>query len=134
MSCWSTDKSKHKRLTPFFIATVASLSANISRDSLAERQIMTIAFKPFARTTAALVVTLIGAAPAFAEQRSCAEVASLRSGVAETTATIEVTNSRPTPATVELVDRSGAIADYFALAPGETRQVQTYRTYAWISR
>jgi hypothetical protein len=42
---------------------------------------MTIAFKPFALTIAALV-TLIGAAPAFAEQRACAEVASLRSNAA----------------------------------------------------
>lgn len=95
---------------------------------------MTIAFKPFARTTAALVVTLISAAPAFAEQRSCAEVASLRSGDAAAASTIEVANSRPTPLTIELVDRSGAIADYFALAPGENRQLQTYRTHAWISR
>src|SRR5438105_1701394 len=110
------------------IATFASLSANISRDSLAERYVMIIAFKPFARTTAALVVMLISAAPAFAEQRSCAEVASLRSGAAETTATIEVTNSRPTPTTIELVDRAGEIADYFTLAPGENRQLQTYRT------
>src|SRR5229473_6386294 len=89
---------------------------------------MTIALRPFSRTTAALVITLISAAPAFAEQRSCAEVASLRSGAAETAATIEVTNSSPTPSTIELVDRSGAIADYFTLAPGENRQFQTYRT------
>src|SRR5229473_2755243 len=86
------------------------------------------------RTAAALVTTLISAVPAFAEQRSCADVSSLRSGAAETTATIEVTNNRPTRSTVELVDRSGAIADYFTLSPGENRQLQTYRTYAWISR
>src|SRR5438445_7115557 len=95
---------------------------------------MTIAFKPFSRTTAALVITLISAAPAFAEQRSCAEIASLRSGAAETTSTIEVTNSRSTPSTIELVDGSGAIANYFTLAPGENRDLQTYRTHAWISR
>jgi hypothetical protein len=95
---------------------------------------MTIAFEPFARTTAALVVMLISAAPTFAEQRSCDGIRSLRSGIGETISTIEVTNSRSTPSTLELVDRSGAVADFFALAPGETRQIQTYRTYAWISR
>lgn len=95
---------------------------------------MTIAFKPFARTIPALVVALVSAAPAFAEQRSCAEVGSLRSGTVETTSTIEVTNSRSTRSTVELVDGSGAIADYFTLAPGENRQLQTYRTHAWIGR
>jgi len=95
---------------------------------------MTIAFKPFSRMTAALVATLISAAPAFAEQRSCAEVASLRSGEVKTTSTIEITNSRSTPSIVELIDGSGAIVDYFALAPGESRQLQTYRTHAWISR
>ena len=95
---------------------------------------MTIAFKPFAPTIAALGVALVSAAPAFAEQRSCAEVGSLRSGTVETTSTIEVTNSRPTRSTVELVDGSGAIADYFTLAPGENRQLQTYRTHAWIGR
>ena len=95
---------------------------------------MTIAFRPFSRTTAALVITLISAAPAFAEQRSCAEIASLRSGAAETTSTIEVTNSRSTPSTIELVDGSGATANYFTLAPGGNRDLQTYRTHAWISR
>ena len=95
---------------------------------------MAIAFKPFARRTAALIVTLISAAPAFAGQRSCAEIASLRSGAAETMSTVEVTNSRSIPSTVELVDGSGAIADYLALAPGENRHLQTHRTYVWISR
>ena len=33
-----------------------------------------------------------------------------------------------------MVDGSGAIADYFTLAPGENRQLQTYRTHAWIGR
>jgi hypothetical protein len=114
-------------------ATVAGLPVSSSRDSVSERQVMTIAFKPFALTIAALV-TLIGAAPAFAEQRSCAEIASLRSGAAETTATIEVTNRRSIPSTIELVDGSGKIADYVRLAPGETREIRTYRTHAWISR
>lgn len=95
---------------------------------------MTISFKPFTRTTAALVVLLIGAGPAFAGTRPCAEVLSLRSGAAEKTATIEITNRRSISSTVELVDGSGKVADYFRLAPGETRQLQTYRTHIWVSR
>jgi hypothetical protein len=33
-----------------------------------------------------------------------------------------------------LVDGSGKIADYFKLAAGETTELRTYRTHAWISR
>src|SRR5262245_20344933 len=95
---------------------------------------MTIAFQSFARTTMAFVVTLISAAPVFAGQRSCAEIALLRSGDTATASTIEVTNRRSIPSTIELVDGSGKIADYSNLAPGETRELRTYRTHAWISR
>jgi hypothetical protein len=122
------------RIAPFLIATVASLPVSGSRDSLVEKEVMTIAFIPFAWATAALVIALVSAVPAFAEERSCAEVASLRSSDAAMASTIEVTNSRPTPSTIELVNRSGTVADYFALAPGESRRIQTYRTHAWISR
>jgi len=59
---------------------------------------MTIAFQSFARTTTALVVTLISAAPAFAEQRACAEITSLRSGAAETPdSSAPTAASQPTP-------------------------------------
>jgi dipeptidyl-peptidase-4 len=33
-----------------------------------------------------------------------------------------------------LIDGSGAITDYFTLAPGENRHLLTYRTHVWISR
>src|SRR5260370_10315293 len=91
-------------------------------------------FKLFARTTPVLLASLVSAAPAFSGERLCNGLGSLRSGAADTTSTIEVTNRRSTPSTVELVDGLGATANYFTLAPGENRHLQTYRTHAWISR
>ncbi len=91
-------------------------------------------FRPLAPAVVALVVMLVGSAPAFAGERSCDRVGSLRSGAAEAISTIEVTNRRSIPSTVELIDGSGAVADYFTLAPGENRYLQTNRAQVWIGR
>ncbi len=91
-------------------------------------------FNLLAPTTVVLVITLVSAVPAFAAKRSCGELGSLRSAAADTASTIEVTNRRSTPSTVELVDGSGAITNSLTLAPGENRLLSTYRTNAWIGR
>jgi len=81
-----------------------------------------------------LVIALGSAAPVFAGIRPCDGRESLRSGVAETTSTLEVINRRSTPSTLELVDGSGAVENYVTMAPGENRHLQTYRTHVWVAR
>jgi len=83
-------------------------------------------------TFSLLAVSLACAIPAAARQRSCGETGSLRSGIDETLSTIEITNRRSTPATVEWIDPSGAATHRLTLAPGETTQLPTYRTHAWV--
>jgi hypothetical protein len=87
--------------------------------------------------TRAIVVMLIGlacASPALAGSHPCNEARSLRSDVAATPSTIEVTNRRSAPVSVELAGGSGATPNPATLAPGETRTIETYRSDAWISR
>jgi dipeptidyl-peptidase-4 len=47
---------------------------------------------------------------------------------------IDVTNRRPTPVVLEWIDGTGASKIYFSLAPGESRQIETFRTHVWIGR
>jgi hypothetical protein len=91
-------------------------------------------FKLFTRTTVVLVITLVSAAPVLAGKRSCNELGSLRSSAADMTSTIEITNRRSTPTTVELVGGSDATKIILTLAPGENRPLQSYRSYTWVSR
>jgi hypothetical protein len=80
----------------------------------------------------ALFVTLAGVAPALAGSRPCSEPES--SGSVDTTSTVTVTNRRSTPLTVEWVQGSSAVPQSVTLAPGESTQLQTYLTHAWMVR
>lgn len=81
-----------------------------------------------------LLVTVAGVAPALAGSRSCSEPETPRSEGAATTSTVTVTNRRLTPLTVEWVEGSGAVPRSVTLAPGESTELQTSQTHAWISR
>jgi hypothetical protein len=87
-----------------------------------------------ALVAASLACAILGAVPAIARPRSCGDAGSLRSGIDDSLSTIEVTNRRATPATVEWIDQSGAPTHRLTLAPGETTQLPTYRTHAWVGR
>jgi len=80
-----------------------------------------------------LACTILGTVPAAARQRSCSEAGSLRSGIDETLSTIEIINRRSSPVTVEWIDPSGVETHRLTVAPGETTQLPTYRTHAWVS-
>jgi hypothetical protein len=86
----------------------------------------------FARVIVVLLVTSICSAPAIAGSRPCNGPGALRAN--GTASTIEVTNRRSTPLGLELVDGSDETTTSLALAPGESKVLQTYQTHTWMSR
>jgi hypothetical protein len=93
-----------------------------------------VPFRLLVSVSVALFVTFAGVEPALAGNRPCSEPESPRSEGADTTSTVTVTNRRVTPLTVEWVQGSSAVPQSVTLAPGESTQLQTYLTHAWMSR
>ncbi|CAN5704514.1 hypothetical protein BH10PSE6_BH10PSE6_38610 [soil metagenome] len=81
-----------------------------------------------------LFVTFAGVAPVLAGSRPCSEPESPRSEGVDTTSKVTVTNRRSTPLTVEWLQGSSTVLQSVTLAPGESTELQTYLTDAWISR
>lgn len=87
------------------------------------------------RTLLLAVLWLVAALPALAEPRPCGKALTLRSAAGETAPSrLEVVNRRTTPVVLEWIDNKGSAKAYFALAPGESRPVDTYGWHAWVAR
>lgn len=93
-----------------------------------------VPFSLLASIGVALFAMLAGVAPALAGSSPCGAPESPRSEGADATSMVTVTNRRSTPLTVEWVQGATADLQSITLAPGESTQLQTYLTHAWMSR
>lgn len=130
LHCAKSNESEASR--PGFGETV--VGRNHRMRTVMRRSLMVGSFNFLVSVSVALCVSLVGATPVLAGIRACSEPESVRSDGANTTSTVMITNRRSTPLTIEWVQGSNAIPQSVTLAPGESTELQTYLTRAWMSR